>query len=59
MNILNLFWNLNVTDNTKSIIIFSIIVLIIVMCYFRGKKSSNKNKKKHKINKSDEKMNQS
>ncbi|ARF12421.1 hypothetical protein Klosneuvirus_5_91 [Klosneuvirus KNV1] len=54
MSLLNLFWHLNVTDNTKTIMVLGIIVLIIVMCYFSGKKKSNKKIKKKHLNNLDD-----
>jgi hypothetical protein len=49
-SILNLFWNLNTTDNTKYIIIIVIIIGILTLCIFSGKKKTHKrnNKKKTK-----------
>lgn len=41
MSLLNLFWNLNVTDNTKYIIIGTIIVGILVLCFYSGNKKTS------------------
>lgn len=45
MSLINLFWDLNVTDNTKYLIVLSLIICIMCMCYFSGKKKTHKKKK--------------
>jgi hypothetical protein len=47
MSVIELLWHLNVTDTTKYLIIFGIIVCILMMCVMNGQKK-NKNKKKNK-----------
>jgi hypothetical protein len=55
MSILNLFWHLNVNDSTKLMMILGIIVLIIIMCWYTGKKKpSKKVKVKHLVNNIDD-----
>ena len=48
MSVIELLWHLNVTDGTKYLIIFGIIVCILVMCVMNGEKN-NKYKKKNKL----------
>lgn len=48
-SILNLFWNLNTTDNTKYIIIFLVIICIIALCFFSGKKKTTRKNKSVKL----------
>lgn len=50
MSVIELLWHLNVTDTTKYMIFFSLIICILVMCVINGKKK-NINKKKKKKNK--------
>lgn len=48
MSIIELFWYLDVTDNTKYLIIFGIIVCVLITCIMNGKKKVHKKtKKKH------------
>lgn len=49
MSLLDLFWNLNVTDTTKLAMVLGIIVIIIGMCYFSGKKKPFKKIKRKNI----------
>ena len=46
MSLINLFWNLNVTDSTKYLMIFGLMVCIMCMCYFSGHKKNIKKKNK-------------
>lgn len=48
MSVIELLWHLNVTDGTKYLIIFGMIVCILVMCVMNGEKN-NKYKKKNKL----------
>lgn len=57
MSLLNLFWHLNVTDNTKYLIVIGLFVTVLIACYFGGtrKKTTKKLKnKKHNIPKFDD-----
>lgn len=51
MSLINLFWELNVSDTTKNLIIVGIIVGILALCFFSGKKKIKKTNKINKINK--------
>ena len=45
MSLINLFWHLNVSDQTKYLILFGMIVCIAGLCLLGGKKkNSSKNK---------------
>lgn len=50
MSVIELLWYLNVTDNTKYLIFFGIIVCMMMICVMNGKKTNN-NKKRNKLNK--------
>jgi hypothetical protein len=56
MSLINLFWHLNVTEQTKYLILFGVVVMIFLLCLIGGKKKKYKNKKKYyaKINNIDE-----
>jgi len=45
MSIIELFWHLNVTDNTKYLIFISMIICVLIMCMMNGKKKFTKIKK--------------
>lgn len=47
MSIINLFWHLNVTDQTKYLMLFGMILCIIGMCLLGGKKKNKKNNVKY------------
>ena len=48
MSLINLFWELNVSDSTKTLIVIGIIVGILALCFFSGKKKKNKLKQNNK-----------
>lgn len=54
MSIIELFWNLDVSNTTKWLIIVGIIVCVFLTCIYNGKKKNwninTKNKKKKKNN---------
>ena len=45
MSLINLFWELNVGDTTKTVLIVGIIVSILALCVFSGKNKTNKKNK--------------
>jgi len=47
MSIIELFWYLDVNETTKYLIILGIMMCVLLMCIFNGKKK-NKNKKRTK-----------
>ena len=51
MSLIELFWHLDVTENTRYMLIFVVIVIILGLCVMNGKKKLNKNKKKTKCQK--------
>ena len=46
MSIINLFWHLNVSDQTKYLILLGSIVFILGMCLLGGKKKKKSNTSK-------------
>ena len=50
MSVIELLWHLNVTDTTKYLIFFGIIMCILMMCMMNGKKKNINIKKKKKKN---------
>lgn len=52
MSLINLLWQLDITDTTKYALIILTIILIISLCYYK-----NKNYKKHKKGKNNKKIN--
>lgn len=46
MSIIELFWHLDVSDNTKFLIIIGIIICVFVSCILNGKKNNKKKSKK-------------
>ena len=51
MSLINLFWELNVSDTTKTLLVIGIIVSILALCVFSGKKKTNRMNKRNNKNK--------
>lgn len=48
MTILDLLWNINVSDNTKYLFIIGLIICLLIYCVMKGKKKNKKIKKNNK-----------
>jgi hypothetical protein len=51
MSLINLFWQLDITDETKYLLIFFVIICVVVCAVYRKKKKNNTNKNKKYLNK--------
>jgi preprotein translocase subunit SecG len=48
MSAINLFWQLNISDETKYLLIFFIIICIFAVCFYNKNKNSKNSKNKIK-----------